>query len=132
MAAGDLDDSGEDEAIGGFQSSGVRARYNDADPWTKLSRKRPTHLVTGDFDGTAGDDLIINRPERILLLLNDTPPFTALRGVGAEDLAVGDLDGDGRDELLADLGANGLRVYGYGEAGGESTRRRLCIWRPAT
>jgi hypothetical protein len=56
ITAGDLDNSGKDEAIGSF-STGLWARYNNTN-WVKLHSAVPARFVTGNVDGTAGDDLI--------------------------------------------------------------------------
>ena len=55
IAAGDLDNSGKDEAIASF-STGLWARYNNT-TWVKLHSAVPARFATGNVDGTAGDDL---------------------------------------------------------------------------
>ena len=107
IAAGDLDGSGQDEAIASFASEGLRARFDNAGPWGLLHAAAPTRIVAGDFDGNGEDDLAGDFPGLGILVRVNNGVWRERHDAVSEGLAVGDLDGDGKDELIADRGGGG-------------------------
>jgi hypothetical protein len=114
------------DGTGGF---GVRSQLGTG--WTKRDQIRPV----GNWDGSAGNDLIARDPSNGDLWLyagNGTGGFTGYRVIGRgwqvfrEILGVGDFSGDGRPDIVAvrqDTGA--LMLYPGNGSGGFQAARQI-------
>ena len=109
IAAGDLDNNDQDEAIASFPS-GLWVRFNNAAPWVKLHNSVPTRFAAANVDGTAGDDLIVDFGAGGIWVRYNNTTWTKLNGGTSQDIETGDLDGNGQSEILIDFGSSGLWV----------------------
>ena len=61
MAVGDLDGSGQDDAVFSFSGGGVWAWYNNNPAgWAPVSGASPEIIAVGDLDGGGQDDVIMD------------------------------------------------------------------------
>ena len=75
----------KDEAIASF-SNGLWARYNNT-TWVKLHNSVPTRFATGNVDGTAGDDLVVDFGSRGVWIRYNNTTWTQLTPAISQDLA---------------------------------------------
>ena len=111
IAAGDLDGSYREDAIGWVQGQGVLARYDNVAPWKRLLGAPASRLVACDLDGDDRDDLVVDRGSLGLWVLYGGTRLVKLSPETSRKLICANLDGDGRDELVASLVSGGLWAF---------------------
>ncbi|MFF3872637.1 FG-GAP repeat protein [Streptomyces sp. NPDC001978] len=124
LAAGDFDPDGKADLAaggtsakvwifrGGFtKSAGASSSYYTSFQIDHGSGAGAMHLITGDFNGSGGDDLIVNGYSSSThyntnIIIYASPTGTKLEGGSQENLApglitaTGDLNGDGKADLV--------------------------------
>jgi probable HAF family extracellular repeat protein len=109
VASGNLDGgTGQTEAIASFPGSGLYARFNNANTWTRINSSVPARVGAGDFNGDGIDEVVADFGSSGLWRRAANGAWTRLLNTTTQGLAVGDLDGNGKAELIADRGATGL------------------------
>ena len=98
IAAGDLDGSYREDAIGWVQGQGVLARYDNVAPWKRLLGAPASRLVACDLDGDDRDDLVVDRGSLGLWVLYGGTRLVKLSPETSRKLICANLDGDGRDD----------------------------------
>ena len=103
IAAGDLDASYRDEALGAFPGCCLLARYENVPPWKSFLNTAPVHLVACDLDGDGRDNVVADRGPLGILVQQGSGTWESIDGLGSRSgLQCGDLHGPYPDVLIAD------------------------------
>ncbi len=105
LTVGDIDGSGQDEAIINFgPDNGTWIRMNN-NGWVKLHYLSPEIIKTCDMDNNGQDEVIIDfgNPYGIWILKNYST-WVKLHDLSPEIITTGDMDGNGQDEVIIDFG----------------------------
>ncbi len=105
LAAGDIDNSGQDELIADFGPGAGLWVWRDNTAWEPLHGASADDLETGDLDSSAGDEVIVDfgPPDGLWARFNDSA-WVKLNSQSPNAIATGDLDDNGRDEVIASFG----------------------------
>ena len=109
MVTGDLDHDGRDDFVAVSPGNGVWRWTSGV--WNSIHGRDATKLATGQLDGIAGKELILDFPDFGIYVYGNNISWAHIHPLQANSLLTADLDGNGRDEVVIDFSGYGLWVY---------------------